>query len=255
MVDRIDPRDPRLQKLLAEDRIGNLAMANELRDAGPGELEVMVDRAEGPRAILTYGWWARIYARDTAALSRIEPHVPRVTGESGSEAAFAGTAAWVCDRLGATREVTWETPCWLYFMEDAAAATVSSPPGLPLGELSVEHAALVNENWDLGEGDSEDYIRRRIEAGPSAAMFIDGRPVSWSLTHGDGQMGIMYTLPECRRMGYGRAVTERLIERLARSGQTPFLYIKHENQRAQQMARALGFERWGDYRWFGLKAP
>jgi ribosomal protein S18 acetylase RimI-like enzyme len=268
MAYQTDASDPRIASLMEEDRIGNLGLANSLAGDIDGQLDVFVDSATDPAGVMVVGPWVRLYARDTAALRRLAPAIPGNTGDEICEAAFAGVAGWVRSVLAESRALAWETPCWLYYLEPEAArwalltdaeqteAVIAHESGrhheAEVSGLRPTDAPLVNEHWDLGGGSAEDYLRHRILSGPSSAAFVDGDPVSWSLTHDDGQMGVMFTLPQFRRHGYGRLVTRHLVSQILSADGIPFLYIKHENARAQKMAESMGFVRWGDYRWFGL---
>ncbi len=242
MPHEIQPDDPRCADLLARDRIGNLTMAGELEHAEPEEVSVYLDRAEDPAGLLVEGsQWVKLYAEDEAALDRL---LPAVAGRS--QVRFGGVAARTAAQLAETYEVLSEHPAFLYYLD--ARHLPDHEPGVQIEPLRPEHAALVNEHWSYG--DAEAYVRWRINAGPSAAVYDGDRPVSWALTQYDGQMAMMYTVPEARRRGLGMDVTLAMAKTMLDLGRVPFLYIEHDNSAAQKHVDRMGFSRHGDYRWF-----
>lgn len=244
----VEPSDDRVRAMLDEDRIGNLTIAGELANADPNETTVVIDDPESPAGLLVRTGWVRIYARDVAALHRLLPAIKlAAANDESEELGFAGVAAWVRDEIAQSWALQWENPCWLYYFDPGCVEGLRVMH--EVRSLTVEQAGLVNEHW--GAADSEEYVRSRIEDGPSAAVWEEGRPVSWALTHDDGQLGMMFTLPGARRMGYARSVTAALVEQLLAAGKTPFLYTSHSNVAAQHTAERFSFRRWGDYRWFG----
>ncbi len=248
---RVEPDCALLVPLLQEDHIGNLTLAGELQSAEPNRIEVFIDRERDPSGVVVRTRSIRLYARDLEALRRLEPAISDFTDRSEDEVMFAGVKGWACREIARKRNLAWESPCWLYYLAPASYRPREHPRDVR--PLEPQHAELVARNWDLGGEDAADYLRTRIESGPSSAVYVGGNPVSWSLTHDDGQMGAMYTLPGERRRGYGAAVTFYLVEQILKLGGVPFLYVKQDNEAGRLAAEAMGFARWGDYRWFGLR--
>jgi len=249
MPHKIDPEDERIRRLLERDPIGNLTIKGELEAAkgSEGEIEVYIDDPRSPKGVLVTDYWVKIHAQDEAALAEL---LQAITWE---EARFGGVVRWIRDYLIGIGgwELTWENPCWLYYLEpgDLREELIRHE----IRPLRPEDAELVNEHWEFGSAESVEYVRWRIEAGPSCAIFKGDRPVSWALTHGDGQMGLMFTLPEARGKGYGLSVTVALAREILARGRIPFLYTLHDNLPAQRLAERAGFRRWGDYRWLGAR--
>ena len=242
MPHEISPDDPRCAAMLAQDPVGNLTMAGELEHAEPEEVTVYLDDPDDPAGLLVEGsQWVKLYAQHEAALGRLLPAL----GDR-QLVRFGGVAAPMAATLASTYEVISEHPAYLYYLQKQDLPwDLLAHPVQPLGP---EHAALVNEQWSYG--DAEAYVRWRIKDGPSAAIYQDGRPVSWALTQYDGQMAMMYTAPEARRKGYGMSVTLALARLMLDAGKVPYLYIEHGNAAAQQHVGRMGFARHGDYRWF-----
>jgi GNAT superfamily N-acetyltransferase len=241
MPQEIQPDDPRCAALLAADPVGNLTITGELAHAEPEEVRVFVDRTDDPRGLLVEGsQWVKLHTA-AEALDELMQAVAR-----RSTVRFGGVAATTAALISRTHEVVSEHPAYLYYLR---AADLPEERGtLPVEPLRPEHAAMVNAQWSYG--DAEAYVRWRINAGPSAAVYDRGQPVSWALTQYDGQMAMMYTVPAARRRGLGMVVTLALARQLLRAGATPFLYIEHGNAAAQQHVARMGFTRHGDFRWF-----
>jgi 8-oxo-dGTP diphosphatase len=239
----VDPEDERIHQLLERDRIGNLTIKGELEVAEKDEIEVYIDDSQSPKGLLITDYWVKIYVQDEGALAKLLPAIAQK-----EEARFGGVAAWIRDYLVQDWEITWENPCWLYYLkaEDLREELIRHE----IRSLRPEDAELVNEHWEFGSAESLGYVRWRIEAGPSCAIFDQDKPVSWALTHGDGQMGMMFTLPEARHKGYGLSITVALAKEILARGKIPFLYTLHDNLLAQRLAERAGFRRWDDYRWF-----
>jgi hypothetical protein len=239
-----------VEAVLRLDPVGSLVIRGDLDNSPPGAVKLHLDDPDDPAGLLASSWWARITARDPAALSRLLPAVPaRHPFEEDGELMFGGVAAWVRNVLAEAYEFTWENACWLYYLPGGATC----PEDLPhdVRPLRSEDAPLVNEHWP--HGDSEEYIAWRIEHGPTAAVFVDGRPVSWSITHGDDEMGLLTTLPEGRRRGYARSVTFGIVREIRARGKVPFLYTIQDNLPPQRLAESTGFVRHGAYHWFGAR--
>src|SRR5206468_1265941 len=89
--------------------------------------------------------------------------------------------------------------------------------------LDPNWAGLVAALWEP-EWPAEGYVRRRIEAGPTAAVYDGGRPVAWALTHmvtdRVGIIGMVHVLEAYRRKGLARAVVSAISQDLIRAGKT-----------------------------------
>jgi hypothetical protein len=240
----IERQDPRLLQLLDEDRIATLAIRGELHHAGGRPRRVFLDDPDRPTGMLVIGEWVKIHARTAEALERLLPAL-----EGFTELSVSAVEPWVLERLALDWRLTWETPCWLWYLEPGE---LQGPPNLhPTAPLRPEHAALVNSHWEHGDEGTVDYIRWRIEDGPSFAVYEQREPVSWGLTHWDGALGPLFTLPHARGRGYGACITWQLTVEVLARGETPYLFTLQQNLPPQRLARRFGFRQGGDARWFG----
>jgi|HubBroStandDraft_1064217.scaffolds.fasta_scaffold02006_4 GNAT superfamily N-acetyltransferase len=87
---------------------------------------------------------------------------------------------------------------------------------------------------------------------PGWVLVHDGRPVSYSKftasTHGVVQVGGVYTPPELRARGYGRAVVAGSLRDARKEGnRRSVLFTARTNVAAQRAYRALGYEALGDF--------
>ena len=51
------------------------------------------------------------------------------------------------------------------------------------------------------------------------------------------------THPDAQGRGYARMLTGRIVNRMLKAGQTPFLHVRSTNTHAIELYRRLGFER------------
>lgn len=72
-----------------------------------------------------------------------------------------------------------------------------------------------------------------------------GRPVCWILTHADGALGALYTLPEWRRKGLAKLVVRERLRDMAKEGNGVLranLQVEAGNTASEALWRSLG---WG----------
>jgi ribosomal protein S18 acetylase RimI-like enzyme len=115
-------------------------------------------------------------------------------------------------------------------------------------------ASKIAKAWE-SDWDATEYVRARIENGPSAGVFVDGELVAWSLTHFEtdkvSAMGMLVVLPSHRGKGYAESVTIDVATQVLAAGRTPLCHIYEDNQASLAMSEGLGFKRvctqvWGD---------
>ena len=140
----------------------------------------------------------------------------------------------------------WET---LYESRITQMIRVDRSP-LPEGDVdaSILGAADVADMLSLVELTKPGPFRRRtIELGTYVGIREDGRLIAmagertWA---GDfREVSAICTHPDAQRRGYARALMGRVINRMLRAGETPFLHVESKNLRAIDMYLALGFIR------------
>jgi GNAT superfamily N-acetyltransferase len=142
-------------------------------------------------------------------------------------------------------------PAWLFDLPPGALVDHADSRVRPLDPGA---AARVSKLWQP-DWPAEAYVRRRIEEGPTAAIYAGGEPVAWALTHTVtdrvGIIGMVHVLEGYRRKGLARAVVAAVARDLQRRGKRPTLHAFVDNVASLSLFPTLGFRRvkrqvWGD---------
>jgi GNAT superfamily N-acetyltransferase len=142
-------------------------------------------------------------------------------------------------------------PAWLF---DLPPGHLVDRPDPRVRPLDLEAAARVANLW-APDWPAEGYVRRRIEEGPTAAIYEDGEPIAWALTHTItdrvGMIGMVHVLEGFRRKGLARAVVAAVAKGLERMGKRATLHAFIDNAASLALFPTLGFRRvkrqvWGD---------
>lgn len=182
-----------------------------------------------------------LYARSNAAAERVMRDIPKRT-----KFEFAATPRRFIAPARNVRRINWTGPCYLYVLKPEKLVIDTRHK---IGTLRDRDAALVTKYWPHGK--SRDYVRWRMQAGPTCAIRHKDKLVAWALTHADGAMGMLHVLDEYRGQGLARAITTALARRCLRHGIRPFLYIVTKNKASISLTESMGFDRYGTYCWFG----
>jgi GNAT superfamily N-acetyltransferase len=155
-----------------------------------------------------------------------------------------GLAAPLLEHVRRRFEVLAEVPATLYVLPVAADFRPASVAAEPVQELAPEHAVPVTDAWTVHDFDSPqarlDYVRSCIVRGPTAAVFAEGRPVSFVVTHADGSVGILHTEPAFRRRGFGRRCVSALVEKLLARDALVYGYVAVGNAASVALMAATG---------------
>lgn len=184
-------------------------------------------------------------------------------------AADAEAAAAVCEGVPSGRVLFHLTDEWLLGFLEARALELDAHPAWlfaldpkdfvdgqrhEVRPLTTEWSSLVAKAWE-SESDEEPYVRSRIEAGPSAAVYLDGAPMAWGMTHfetdGLSEMGFLHVLEAHRRKGYARSVGSALVKDILARGKVPILHVYADNVPSLELTVSLGFHKvkrqvWGE---------
>ena len=142
-------------------------------------------------------------------------------------------------------------PAWLFRLDAGDFVDHLNPRVRP---LAPSWASLVAGLWEP-DWPAEGYVRRRIENGPSAAIYEDGSPIAWALTHmvtdRVGIIGMVHVQEGFRRKGLARSVVAAVARELFRRGKIPALHAYVDNIASLSLFPTLGFRRvkrqiWGD---------
>jgi GNAT superfamily N-acetyltransferase len=142
-------------------------------------------------------------------------------------------------------------PAWLFRLD---ARDFVDHPNLKVRLLEPSFAGLVARLWEP-DWPAEGYVRRRIENGPTAAIYEDRSPIAWALTHmvtnQVGVIGMVHVLEGFRRKGLARSVVAAVSRELLQGGKIPALHAYVDNAASLSLFPTMGFRRvrrqvWGD---------
>ncbi len=153
--------------------------------------------------------------------------------------------------------VTEKDDAWLFHMPAGALV----PHGdLPYRPVPASFAPLIASTWDPERvPDSEQYIRKRLERGPSVGLWLDGDLVGWYGTHAitDSTIntGFLHVLGRYRGKGRGKALATALCRHILAIGKTPVCHVEVENKPSLAVHRAVGFKEYCMQGWARLVVP
>ena len=89
------------------------------------------------------------------------------------------------------------------------------------------------------------FRQRTVELGAYIGIRADGRLLAMAgermWIDDFREMSAVCTHPDAQGRGYARALIGRVVNRMLRVGETPFLHVESRNRRAIDLYRALGF--------------
>jgi len=142
-------------------------------------------------------------------------------------------------------------PAWLF---ELLPKDFVDHPDDRVRPLDPDFAGRVAKRWQP-DWPAEGYVRRRIEGGPTAAIYEGGAPVAWALTHTItdrvGIIGMVHVLEGYRRKGLAGSVVAAVSRELQRLGKRPTLHAYVDNVASLSLFPTLGFRKvkrqvWGD---------
>ena len=228
-------------------------------DADPLGTTMVWERAfhmEGPREVYACG------EPPAAVLAVVRP--PWAEGEAGVGMHAADPAAarelmdawpkgpvfahlteeWMLPLLEARAESVDAEAVWLFRLQPAAFVDREGPGVRPLGP---EWAGNVARAWSGPEWDATGYVRSRIDAGPAYAVFSDGEPVAWTLTHAEtpraSVLGFLHVLEPYRRKGFAQSVTSAIVKDVLGRGKVPVLHVATDNVASLELSARMGFSK------------
>lgn len=257
-------RDATLHHFAADPVAGYVLRNFCARAASDGSLPILLtDAASGARALIA--------VRGAHAMACHRPG-----GEQAYDALFAamyeagleeGQTPWPDT---AAREA-WESTGRRYLFLDTsppqahAAAlragfiTIPDNPGSPPAGIfaltgkprfanQIAHSCRLGREQELLEllkrGISYDqegeYVAACLREGPSFVCEDAGQAVSWSATHLNGSMGMIYTPPELRRQGYARSLAAFQVDHMLRIRGVALAHVIEGNTASQRLLMSMG---------------
>jgi 8-oxo-dGTP diphosphatase len=167
------------------------------------------------------------------------------------DSAFAAMEEWMLPALFPGRAFSWELSMTRLVLPDHVSFPKAPPSSLT--PLSPDDAEYMYEHSVYQMVTRPDYIRGRIQAGPSAGIRESGKLVAWLMTQDDGSIGVLHVLEEYRGRGYAYDLTVYLIARLREQGRIPFVQVEDTNRKSMNLALKLGFRKDRRIHWFKVK--
>lgn len=203
---------------------------------------VRADNPDSPRVVLARSRWLQMLSPDR------KPGIAALDWLPGRwRIRFRAAPDWAWRYLRRRKRVTWQTRCLMYALTDPKELQIR--PRHRIRPLTPTDAPLIAQHWPYGR--RPDYILERIHRGPTAAVYRQGRPVAWALTHSDGSMGFLHVLPSYRGQDMARSIGAWLARRQLQAGTGAFVYIERTNRASLNLTESLGFKPVGEYVWCG----
>lgn len=231
----------------------NIHVIGRLSDPAPSKFHFINDKG----FIFEHDGWLVPFAKTYGDLSALLKSY-----DFGEKAEFAAIpkprAEFILKTLVESAELgeyecVWDELCvMMYLPDDAKKAYRMDETALDV--LCERDLETVNHYYTYKDDESYAYLKDCILKNPSSVIRNEaGEPLSWALLREDGSLGVMYTLPEARKMGYAYKVARDLIIKTLKKGLTPYVHIRVENEASISLAKRLGMLIWGEVLWFGIE--
>lgn len=145
---------------------------------------------------------------------------------------FCGVSPLVTTHLHAKYNFEWLTHCDLYVWNGKPLDT--SVIDCEIRPLELQYAKQVSDGTPY-HADLDD-VCMCLTRHPSAAVYVDNKAVCWCLLHLEGDLGMLYTVPEYRRQGYALKVMTALTQMVIDSGNIPYAFIIEDNVASKSLA-------------------
>ncbi|XP_070537065.1 glycine N-acyltransferase-like [Ptychodera flava] len=125
-------------------------------------------------------------------------------------------------------------------------ATKTLPRDFKVGPLQRKHAGVLREVYTYGQPPPLSRFENTIKHQQHLAIFNQtGEPISWAVVKEYGEIGMSYTMPRYRRLGFSSIVTAKLAQMVLDSNEIPFVSIAQSQEASQALHTKLGFQRRG----------
>ncbi len=233
-----------VEAFLRQDPVTTAVVWNRAFDM-EGEKEIVVDD-EPPKAVLAVARppWAEGGAG--IAMHAVDPRAAQGLMSAWPKGGvfFHLTEEWMLPLVEMRAESLDAGVFWLFELDPKDFVDREGPEVRPLGP---EWGDLVGKVWDPDWDRAGSYVRSRIEAGHAYAVYEDGKPVAWALTHFEtpavSMMGFLHVLEPHRHKGYARSVSSALVKDIVARGKVPALHVKTDNVASLELTASLGFHK------------
>ena len=146
---------------------------------------------------------------------------------------FCGVSSFVTGYLQSRYNFKWLTHCDLHVW-NGNPLDLSVIADCEIRPLDVSYVQQVSDGTPY-HADLKD-VRMCLAKHPSAAVYVNGKAVCWCLLHLEGDLGMLYTVPEYRRQGYALKVMTALTQMVIDKGNVPYAYIIEDNVASKNLA-------------------
>ncbi|MGD0236833.1 MAG: GNAT family N-acetyltransferase [Syntrophorhabdales bacterium] len=228
--------------LLKKDEIKNINMLNFMESYPVRSLE-RIGNSVLLRGVSDCLW---VYISSTGE-RELKDVAERLTEE---DRAFAAIEEWMLPLLIRGRAFSWELSMTRLVLPEQ----VTFPKVLQsrISPLSPDDAEYIYEHSLYQAVTRPEYIRGRIQSGPSAGVRESGKLAAWLMTQDDGSIGLLHVLDDYRGRGYAYDLTADLITRLRERKRIPFVHVEETNTKSMNLALKLGFRRDRRLHWFKI---
>jgi GNAT superfamily N-acetyltransferase len=153
--------------------------------------------------------------------------------------------------------VTEKDNAWLFHLPAEGLVPHGDVPYRP---VPASYAPLIASTWDPDRlPDSVDYIRKRLERGPSVGLWLDGDLVGWYGNHtipdSTVNTGFLHVREPHRGKGWGKALATALCRHILTVGKIPVCHVEVGNEPSLALHRAVGFKENCMQGWAGIVVP
>lgn len=145
---------------------------------------------------------------------------------------LCGVSPFVTEYLRSKYAFNWLTHCDLYVWNGKRMDL--SIIDCDIRPLDVSYSQQVSDGTPY-RADLQD-VRMCLQRHPSAAVYVNGKAICWCLLHLEGDLGMLYTVPEYRRQGYALKVMTALTQMVIDRGNVPYAYIIEDNVASKNLA-------------------
>ncbi len=240
-----------LRNWLEEDPVANAHLIYRGFYA-PEESDVVVDNASRPRAVV-------IHQKDWNRLTLAAEDAPKAAALLESlppkEYGFSSVDLELLPALREVADVETVEPVWLFKMDRSDFRPYKVCDTEP---VRVEHSGLIAEQWEP-ERNAQEYVRSRIERGPSQAVYVNGDIVAWDMTHFETDkvvmLGFLHVMESYRGRGYAKTVCTAMCEGVFDQGKTPACQVFEDNEPSLRLTERMGFRKVKRQAWGRVAIP
>ncbi|MDF2881213.1 MAG: hypothetical protein K0R54_1770 [Clostridiaceae bacterium] len=213
------------------------------------DADIYVDNIESPTGVVAVKeYFSYIYTDNDQFLDEVLSTMYK-DGYYG----FSGVYRSVAEKIRSKFKIDWESRCALYYYPNNKVDM--SIIKNPVKSIDIKDAETIDYYYTYRDETTLERIKLDIEKRDSSAIYVNDDIACWVLIHNDNSMGIMFTKEQYRKKGYAVDVTVNLINKILKSGRTPFLQINEANNMSPGLAKKCGFVHDGVYSdWFGIIA-